>query len=723
MEQPELDLRIISDPSTVQINGKCMLKKRDGKFAVHITGLPVYTWKSGDKATEAYAMVSLVEHGYAEQSVVARAFGISERTLRRKQRNYESRGMEGLRSSGGRPRGSKSEPQSMVKAANTLKQRGKNIRDIASCLRVGKSTAGRWTKNQDKPGTKDVSDKVEKGRQTSVPGKVTVDNPGDRLYDRMLAREGLLYDAEPLFASGRNIPHAGVLLSVPALVESGIFQAAEKVYGHIGPAFYGLRTTVMTLLFMALLRIKKPEGLKEHAPAGLGRIMGLDRMPEVKTLRSKLIRMAAYDKAEKFGSMLAAGRVKRRGKAIGFLYVDGHVRVYHGKRRVMQTYVTRMRMALPGTTDYWVNDQEGDPLFVMTAELNASLTKMLPVLLAEIRGLVGKRRVTVVFDRGGWSPKLFVKIIESGFDILTYRKGSTKNIPKKKFTRMSATIEGREINYNLSDKNIRLLKGELRLRQITRLSEDGKHQTHIVTSRTDLPAVVLAYRMFERWRQENFFKYMNEEFALDALIDYAAEEEDEEKVIPNPERRKINKKLAGARAELRKAEHEYGKAAMEYNRKKNASLRGFKESNKELELLIEKLEKKVRRLEEKQKKTPERIAAGKISGEKIMRLQAERKHITSCIKMVAYQAESDLLALVRPHYARADAEGRTLITSALQSSADIDVRKDELLITISPLSSAHRTRAIAGLCETLNQTKTCFPGTGLRMRFGVAETS
>ncbi len=90
--------------------------------------------------------------------------------------------------------------------------------------------------------------------------------------------------------------------------------------------------------------------------------------------------------------------------------------------------------------------------------------------------------------------------------------------------------------------------------------------------------------------------------------------------------------------------------------------------------------------------------------------------------MVAYQAESDLLALVRPHYARADAEGRTLITSALQSSANIDVRKDALFITLAPLSSAHRTRAIAGLCETLNQTKTCFPGTKLKLRFGVVET-
>jgi transposase len=301
MEQSKLDLRIVSDPGIVHINGKCMLKKRGGKFAVHIAGLTVYAWKSGDKAAEAYAMVSLVELGYAEQNEVARAFGICERTLRRRQRNYEARGMEGLQCFGGRPKVSKSNTNSMVRAANTLRQQGMNIRDIACSLRVGKSTVGRWTRDQEKPENL-KPEKAATDKQNSFSGmdKATIDDPKNRLNDRMLAREGLLYDAEPLFASGRNIPHAGVLLSVPALVESGIFQTAEKVYGHIGPAFYGLRTTVMTLLFMALLRIKKPEGLKEHAPAGLGRIMGLDRMPEVKTLRSKLIRLAAYDKAEEF---------------------------------------------------------------------------------------------------------------------------------------------------------------------------------------------------------------------------------------------------------------------------------------------------------------------------------------------------------------------------------------------------------------------------------------
>ena len=86
---------------------------------------------------------------------------------------------------------------------------------------------------------------------------------------------------------------------------------------------------------------------------------------------------------------------------MGFLYVDGHVRVYHGKHQLPKAHVARMRLSMPATSDYWVNDMAGDPLFVVTAEANAGLVKMLPVVLGEVRSLVGERRITVVFDRGG----------------------------------------------------------------------------------------------------------------------------------------------------------------------------------------------------------------------------------------------------------------------------------------------------------------------------------
>jgi hypothetical protein len=92
-------------------------------------------------------------------------------------------------------------------------------------------------------------------------------------------------------------------------------------------------------------------------------------------------------------------------------------------------------------------------------------------------------------------------------------------VSRRRFKRHQARLDGRSVEYVLADHEVRLLKGSLRLRQVTRLSEDGSHQTPILTSRRDWRAIDVAYRMFERWRQENFFKYLSEEYALDALAD------------------------------------------------------------------------------------------------------------------------------------------------------------------------------------------------------------
>ncbi len=140
-----------------------------------------------------------------------------------------------------------------------------------------------------------------------------------------------------------------------------------------------------------------------------------------------------------------------RGAALGFLYTDGHVRVYHGQHTRPKTPVARMRISLPATSDYWVNDSAGDPLFVITAEANAGLVKMLPGILAQVRALVGKRRITVVFDRGGYSPKLFQQIL-ADFDLLTYRKGRYPRIARQRFRNYRTRREGRTIAYVLADQ-------------------------------------------------------------------------------------------------------------------------------------------------------------------------------------------------------------------------------------------------------------------------------
>ena len=545
-------------------------------------------------------------------------------------------------------------------------------------------------------------------------------DPADRRMDRLFACLGLLDDAAPLFRAGQRVPGAGVLLAIPALIDSGVFECAQELYGNIGPAFYGLRTTFVALLLMALLRIRRVESLKEHEPTELGRLLGLDRAPEVKTLRRKLIRLAKLGCATPLGRALAQRRVDAHGSAMGFLYVDGHVRAYHGKHAIPGTHVARLHASMPATSDYWIGDQRGDPLFVLTVEANAGMVKMLPPLLDEVRAFVGDdRRVTIVFDRGGWSPALFRQLLSAKFDLLTYRKGRIRRLPANRFHQRQAVLDGTKVRYSLADQGIRL-KGGPRLRQVTMLCDSG-HQTTIVTSRRDLSDIEVAYRMFERWRQENFFKYLREEYALDVLVDYQIEPASPSRDVPNPNWKAADQALRKARAEATKLAAQFGHSASANSEERRPTMRGFKIANAAQGRRLREALDKCRQIEAFRAKVPRRVPASQAAdGQPVIQLATERKHLTNLIKMVAYQAESELLRLIAPHYARATEEGRTLVQSALSSAADITVTDTELCVTLAPLSSPHRTRAVAALCAELNRAPVRFPGTRLRLSFAIA---
>src|SRR3989442_6647787 len=143
---------------------------------------------------------------------------------------------------------------------------------------------------------------------------------------------------------------------------------------------------------------------------------------------------------------------------------------------------------------------------------------------------------------------------------MTYRKGRVRRVAEKRFVLRKAKLDGRPVKYLLYDQPVRFLRGKLRLRQVTRLTESG-HQTPVLTSRWDLRDVVIAYRMFERWRQENFFKYMRQEFLIDALADYQIEPDNPTRLIPNPARKAVEKELRAARAAFAKLQQEYGATA------------------------------------------------------------------------------------------------------------------------------------------------------------------
>jgi hypothetical protein len=241
-------------------------------------------------------------------------------------------------------------------------------------------------------------------------------DPAGRDAERALARFGLLGEgAAPVFTAGARYPLAGLLLALPALAGTGLLACARTVYGRLRDGFYGLEAVLVLGVFLALLREPRAEGATRVPPAALGRVLGLDRAPEVRTIRRKLGELAAAGKAAELQMAIARHHAAARPDALGFLYIDGHTRAYFGARDVQKMHVARLKFPGPGTEETWVTDRAGDPLLVVMAQPSSSLAAQIRELLPVLRQIAGKdRRPVLGFDRGGWSPELFADIIDAG---------------------------------------------------------------------------------------------------------------------------------------------------------------------------------------------------------------------------------------------------------------------------------------------------------------------
>jgi hypothetical protein len=258
--------------------------------------------------------------------------------------------------------------------------------------------------------------------------------PVARTAERVAARFGDLREATVVITEGAHLPLAGLLLALPALEMTGLLEVAGQTFSPMSKGFYGLRVTLLMGVFMALLREPRAEGATRLRPADLGRLLGLDRAPEVKTLRRKLSELAGHGQGAQLQAALGRHHAATRPDAVGFLYLDGHVRVYSGTLALPKTHIARMRIAGPATEETWVGDAEGDPVMVITAAPSQSLAAELARLLPDLRALIGPdRRCTVVFDRGGYSPAVFTEIITAGFDLLTDFKGAWAHSPLDTF--------------------------------------------------------------------------------------------------------------------------------------------------------------------------------------------------------------------------------------------------------------------------------------------------
>ena len=625
----------------------------------------------------------------------------------------------------------------VLSLAQELLNDGYARREVADDLGIGLDTlrkaitSGRLSESGKRPEFTDKSSRT-------VADAAAAEGMGTactRVGERFAAAIGKLPGgAQQDFEACHDVPYGGVVCALPSLVCNGLFDGMEKL-GQL-KGYYRQLHILLFVAFMALCRIRSIEKLRGKSPGEFGRLIGLDRIPEVRCFRTKLDELSKDDAVEEWAAHLSRQWMASDLEAVGTLYVDGHVRVYHGKQtKLPRRYVSRERLCLRGTTDYWVNDAIGQPFFMIEKVVDPGLLKVLgedivPRLLRDVPNQPSEEeleanpyrsRFVLVFDREGYSPKFFADMWrQHRIGCICYHKFPGKPWPETWFVEQQLQMpNGETVLMKLAEMGSLVGSGheKIWMREVRKLTASG-HQTSLISTAYDLDHRVLGARMFSRWCQENFFRYMIQHFNFDSLAEHGTTDLSGTEKVVNPVWRELDRQKRSVQTKLTRRNARFAELtlhpATEDNPKKYQKWQRLKSQLLED---IEQYDNELQQLKGQLQQTDKHIFWDELPEEhKFQRLATGRKRLLDTIKMIAYRAETAMVGLVTGPTVDS-AAGRRLMQDLFDSQADIlpDAASQQLRIRVHRSARPATDRLLGKLFDHLNQAELIYPGTKLQL--------
>jgi hypothetical protein len=794
---PQALLPLIPDGAT-QINDRISVIQKDGRWTYFCGIHPIFDHAADDHTTFQWHMASLIDQGICRQAEILKTFGVSKNAVKRWGKKFREGGVKAFYQP--RPkRGSTVMTLDVVRRAQELLFRRWSRSDIAAELGIKRDTLckaiqhGRIQEpSRDTSGNSPASPTMNSAGHGNSPiaspagqpvpaadsaaGKLTDSSactavPSDpaavlpqgsdksqrtrtdaaagdemgvactRTLERVSAALGILPGGAPTqFEHCRGVSFGGTLCALPALIQNGLFNHLGEIFPTLG-GYYTTLQVVTLLAMMALGRIKTVEQLQYVSPGELGKLLGLDRIPEVRCLRNKLAQLSLNNAPEQWAERLSRDWLQDSGELAGMLYVDGHVRLYHGSQTELpRRYVSRQRLCLRGTTGYWVNDAIGQPFFVVERPIDQGLIEALtfdivPRLLKDVPNQPTAEdlaadpyrfRFAILFDREGYSPKFFKDMWQQHrIACITYHKHPKEAWPEELFQVTEVRLPNGEcVSLKLAEMGSWVGgKDGLWMREIRKLAPSG-HQTSLISTAYGHEGVRDAAQLFSRWSQENFFRYMMQHFAIDLLSEYQTDEiPGTNRPVVNPPWRELDKQVRSLKGRLTQRQAKF--AALTLHPEDDAPKVAQWERRKAVyREEIEQFEHELAEVVAKLKQTPKHVEWKDLPAEdKFERLAPSRKRLLDTVKMIAYRAETAMANVLREPLSRDD-DARSLLCDLFRSEADLhpDAEAGVLRVNVHSMANPRSNRAIGHLMRHLNEAELPYPGTNLKLVFSVLDT-
>lgn len=608
---------------------------------------------------------------------------------------------------------------------------GDPLREIADELGIKYDTLQKAVKQNRIKLIAPAPEAIKLHAQTKSDRTVTDDNTGmgkacSNSIERILASIAGGTPATIKFDEQTDLSCAGVLLSLPALLSNGLLTHSQDF--KLDQVYYSEEIIFLCLAFLSLLRVKNINQANTIACGELGRAMGLDRIPEVKTLRKRIARFTAKGNVQQWSEKLSKGWMSANADLAGVLYIDGHVNIYYGEATTMpKRFVSRLRLCMSGSTDYWVNDKTGQPFFVISEAINSGMiaqieTAILPRLEKEVPDQptaeellqnVQLHKFMIVCDRECYSVDFFHALWEKRVAFCTYNKNVKDKWPEEDFAEYEMVQEdGTKEKITLSEKTVTLKNNdkqnpkEVTCREIRKLSKSG-HQTSILTTNWVLGIVAIGFYMFARWCQENFFLYMKQNFDIDGLVSYSKEAIPDTKMLVNPAYRKLESELKSLNAKLSRQKTLFTNTTLKEESEKGKKLERRIAKKAAIYQEIKDLEAQINTVKDKKLTVERKIPFASLpETEKFSNAINVRKQFMDNIKMIAYRAETAMYNMIKNQLSHPD-EGRKLLQMIYNSDADIiaDYPNKTLTVKLHNLNYRKDDKVARYLCEKLNEPK------------------
>jgi transposase len=518
----------------------------------------------------------------------------------------------------------------------------------------------------------------------------------------------------------RATRYAGAFLLYAALARLDIWGVFRQLGAETGPARrFGWEQTLATVIFCFALRFRSIEDFKNVRREDLGIVLGETEAPTVLTLRGKIKALA-----ESVDPLSISRELFRRYLSLepvweGLYYLDGHFCPYYGQHPTPRGWDAKRRLAVKGHTDVYVHDARGRALFFFSQPLNDSLARAIPVAVEEIRRAHGPGPFTLVFDRGGYSGDAFRFLQEQGIGFITYLKGrqARRRYPRKQFRSGWFRFEGRRHVYRLFEKKTRISRAGS-IRTVIFLGDDG-HQIPVLTNLSTLSkAAKVVHCLRLRWRQENDFKYLRDNYAIDQIVQYGADQETLDRRIANPRRKALKEQVHLLSQQLQALEAQLGRALDGNDERRRPTARGIKIAHGRLRSEIARKRQALTRLENRLRRTPGQISAMAADKTRSL-LREDRRLVVNALKIAALNAEKLLVRRFDETF-KQPKDAFSVFRSLLHLPGHIRaLGTDCLEVRLDRPDSEKVAHALENLLTDINQDLPRMLGDGPTLRFSV----